>query len=275
MSDIQVNRGYQSQFPGVTIITAGDTEERIAHIRAATALSYPRLSMQPVSQETLQIACFGPSLRSTWEQLRKDGHLMTVSGAHDFLVYRGVTPNFHADSETRAHKAGMVTPISGVRYLLASCCNPAIFERMQGFDISIWHRGASSDEDQEVLKTDSESATFICCGSTIGLDAIGIGIVLGYRKFEIHGMDCSFRQNWLGRVTQHAGVHPNPGKILREVVVEEQKFITSPEMFSSAQEFMNVVHESGCQFILHGDGMLAKMTEHFKIPGISRAERKQ
>jgi uncharacterized Rossmann fold enzyme len=54
----------------------------------------------------MTIACYGPSLEDTWRQLKHP--IMTVSGAHDYLVERGVIPDFHVDCDPRAHKAEML-----------------------------------------------------------------------------------------------------------------------------------------------------------------------
>ena len=51
---------------------------------------------------------FGPSLVRTWERLREFEYIWTTSGAHDFLVKRGIVPKWHTDVNWRPHKAGLI-----------------------------------------------------------------------------------------------------------------------------------------------------------------------
>jgi len=52
------------------------------------------------------IVCYGPSLADTWKVIKRP--IVTVSGAHDYLVDRGIVPDFHVDCDPRAHKARML-----------------------------------------------------------------------------------------------------------------------------------------------------------------------
>src|SRR5258708_4739592 len=47
--------------------------------------------------EPIAIVCFGPSLNDTWKQVRDFKYIMTCSGAHRFLIDRGIIPTWHTE----------------------------------------------------------------------------------------------------------------------------------------------------------------------------------
>ena len=51
------------------------------------------------------IVCYGPSLIDTWEDIKLEkeagNFIVTVSGAHDFLIERGIIPDVHIECDPR------------------------------------------------------------------------------------------------------------------------------------------------------------------------------
>ena len=68
----------------------------------------PKLFDPTAKETTLAIVGYGPSLRDNWEKLKDYSHIWTVSGAHDFLLARGIVPTFHTDIDFRPHKPGFI-----------------------------------------------------------------------------------------------------------------------------------------------------------------------
>src|SRR6185436_4802677 len=48
-----------------------------------------------LTDEPIALVSYGPSLNETWEQIRGFKFIMTCSGAHKFLVDRGIIPTHH------------------------------------------------------------------------------------------------------------------------------------------------------------------------------------
>jgi hypothetical protein len=44
-------------------------------------------------------------------------------------------------------------------------------------------------------------------GSSVGMRAMNVSAALGFRRFDIHGMDCSFTNN------RHAGAHTGKDQV--------------------------------------------------------------
>jgi len=219
---------------------------------------------------TAILVCYGPSLHDTWENLG-EGDVCTVSGAHDFLIERGIVPKFHMDCDPREHK-GIYTskPHGDVQYYMASCMHPKTIENLLSHDLTLWHV-LTDDLTIEVLRDIEPDSHSIAGGGSIGLRALCVLFALGYRTFIVHGMDCSFAPDG----GQHAAKHF--GKPMSESAVRcgERWFKSSLTMVSYARHFfpqMNIMNEHAKQlgdapfpdgqyvrYGLAGDGLLQEM----------------
>src|SRR5688572_2533433 len=86
----------------------------------------PRLIQHPARDGPISLVGYGPSLKDTWQDIKPP--ILTMSGAHDFLIDKGVIPDFHCDVDPRPHKVEMLTPHKDVIYLMGSVCNPLMWE---------------------------------------------------------------------------------------------------------------------------------------------------
>lgn len=214
------------------------------------------------------LACYGPSLLDTWERMRGQS-VVSVSGAHDFLVERGIIPIYHVECDSRPHKAAFLQkPQEMTTYLIASCCHSSIFEQLQGFKIRMWHRdeGNISARIRELLLQLDPGSQLVQGGTTVGGRALNLLLRLGARKIDIHGMDCSYRgeQVWAG---SHSGeIHKSRFKNK----VAGKIFETSTTMYNAMVDFFDLLEYTGhrrCEYIVHGDGMLA-----WTLAGMGRKE---
>jgi hypothetical protein len=83
------------------------------------------------------IVAYGPSLKHTYQYLRTERKtfgtkIVSVSGAHDFLIERGIVPDYHIEVDPREHKAWFTrNPHPDVTYWPASCCHPKLISWAQ------------------------------------------------------------------------------------------------------------------------------------------------
>src|SRR5437762_9644704 len=78
------------------------------HIRKSIERGYPPIPVVKSDEfQTLPIAivCSGPSLKDSWEEIKPFQIVLTCSGAHDFLIERGIIPTYHMETDPRQHKA--------------------------------------------------------------------------------------------------------------------------------------------------------------------------
>src|SRR5690349_1469799 len=95
---------------------------------------------ESLTNDPMAIVCYGPSLKKTWEEVKKFKYVMTCSGAHKFLIDRGIIPTYHIDLDPREHKVQMLgTPHKDVEYIMASSCHPKMWDVLEGHKVRLWH----------------------------------------------------------------------------------------------------------------------------------------
>ena len=90
-------------------------DQRREYAQSAIARKLPKLDRSPTitDQSTLSLACYGPSLRETYQQLTHP--ILSMSGATKFLAERGVVADYHLDMDPRENKImTSLPPVAGV-----------------------------------------------------------------------------------------------------------------------------------------------------------------
>lgn len=256
------------------LIAAVGIEQRYAQMASAIARGLPRLERRLIDDSrTLCIAAYGPSLKDTWRELRHP--MISMSGATKFLVERGVIPDYHLDMDPRKHKAMTSLPaVEGVTYLIASVCAPEYFDALQEANakIVLWHCVSSNweaDRDWVARHDGGEKELVISTGSTIGLGAIQVGGVLGYRRFELHGMDGSF----VGE-DRHAG--PHAGKKQPPTFTWDAgkvTYRTSQIMANAVAETINTFRDYPIFGVFYGHGLTQALIREENLPNACCADQ--
>ena len=216
----------------------------------------PFVPVMPVS-----IVCYGPSLLDTWQQINPINRIVSVSKAHDFLVEHGITPAIHVEFDCRSHKAKHIRRASAkTLYYLASCVHPDVIKQTRNYPTYLWHADQRAGQDNDFILNAEPDARLIPGGGSVGLRAIELLHALGYRHFDIHGMDSSFTDN--GR-TQWAGPHFGTSKGKRDIletICGGRRFYTSLAFASYATQFLQCRRAlPDATFNLFGDGLLQTM----------------
>lgn len=232
----------------------GGIEDRLSNIRTNIRKVKKRADL-PLSanNETVQIVCYGPSLKYTWQEIDLNKSVVTVSAAHDFLRERRITPNAHVEFDWRPHKAKHVNNPGDTVFYLASCVHPDLIAKV---DPILWHAQQTAKENKYIFRREPGSF-LVPGGSSAGLRAIELMYALGFRKFDIFGMDSSFEES------EWAGPHHGKSRDKREIIVfplAGRKFKTSIAFLVYADQFKSckaVLKDAS--FTLHGDGLIQAM----------------
>lgn len=223
-------------------------------------LAIPRVKGRLVPRETLSdeeiaIVCYGPSLNKTWGETRNFKKVMTCSGAHDFLVGKGIIPTWHIDLDPREHKAKMLTPHKDVEYLIASCCHPNMLDKLEGFNVKLWHI-YNNETNKDLPLTIPRGEWVVTGGCNVGLRCLVLARILGYRNFHLFGMDCSFPKG----SKHHAGEHLNASKKVFEIPYDGKMYYGEPVMLDYARTFFHEMELLPDVTVkLHGEGLLQHM----------------
>lgn len=208
--------------------------------------------------EPVAVACFGPSLRDTWEEIRDFKHVISCSGAHRFLIERGIIPSIHVEVDPRAHKVALLgTPHPDVIYLPCSACHPDYFDHLEkhGAQVRVWHVFSNEEEAVRVLPRGEWALTG---GADVGLRSILIARFLGFRNVQVFGMDGCLRE------TSHAAEHPNAPKQEAEVEYGGQIYRTTAALLMCAKSVwheLNMLKDVRATF--HGEGLVQAMARNY------------
>ena len=207
---------------------------------------------------TVSICGYGPSLKDTWKDINKSYPVVSTSGAHDFLIERGIVPQYHVECDARIHKLDFLqNPHKDVHYLIASTCHPEIFRKLKNYRVTMWHPITNAFEEQiKLLKNIEPDAHLISGGSNAGQRALLLMFHIGHKIFHLHGIDCSYRENetW-------AGKHSGDTHLFTPVICNDKKFLTSDIMYNACQDFVELMQSNffhGSEVFVHGDGLLAE-----------------
>jgi hypothetical protein len=79
---------------------------------------------------------------------------------------------------------------------------------------------------------------------------MNVAAALGYRKFDIHGMDCSFTEN------RHAGAHTGTQQVETLVKAGNKIFKTTKQMLQAAIEMEHFLQKQDAEVRFYGDGLM-------------------
>ena len=224
-------------------------EAEIRQIETCVARKYPRLSLQPLRDDWLSVVGYGPSLRDTWKEITHP--VMTTSGAHDCLRERGITPDWHAECDGRDHKTRhLERPNGETTYLMASICNPKMWEQLHGCKVQTWHNTNGQHVVDWVGKND-DGGMIVAGGSCIGLTAIHLGGILGFRKFRLFGFDGNTLDG-----KRHAGEHYGPAQRVVTRTAGGRIWQTSPQMSNACDELMWLMRDRAIKVEIVGNSMM-------------------
>lgn len=245
------------------LVAAVNKYRRHAHMTRALDQGYPRLQPNPIDERAaISIVGYGPSLEETWREIQRP--ILSMSGATKFLAERGIIADYHLDMDPREHKVSFISPpVPGVHYLMASVCHPKTWKILAGQRITLFHTYSGPETEEWIAEMDPGQG-WIHGGSTIGLAAVHVGGVLGYRHFEIHGMDASFKPD---RSARHAGPHggtkQQDGYTWQVGGVVYQ---TSRIMSNAAAETINMVENFPVFCVFHGQGLTQALIRERDVP---------
>lgn len=237
----------------------------MSHEERHKAMEHALSRKFPVAQRTtkpnagrISIVCYGPSLRSTWNKIPRP--MITVSGAHDFMVEREIFPDFHVECDPREHKVRMLErPQRGVTYLMASCCHPSWWPKLEPYRVKLWHliNGNGLETLDWLKQHDPEHVDdAIGGGSTVGMRAMNVAAVLmGYRKFDVFGMDGSYETD------RHAGTHTGDRQIPVWVTGGGGRFRTTPQLAHQAVEMRRFLESIDAEVSFYGSGLIPSMAK--------------
>jgi len=192
----------QLDFTGGTVNTSDD--EILDNIRENSKLKLQE--MQPFGTDPdveVMLLCGGPTLNDFEDEIiekRAQGvKLITTNGSYNWAIERGLEPSLQCIVDARAFNKRFTEQselTKQTKFAISSQCNPEIFKTLPLDRTYMWHV-TLSDESIEVINEcygEQHKDWFpVPGGSTVGMRALCLLQMLGFRKIYVYGLDsCVF-----------------------------------------------------------------------------------
>lgn len=241
--------------PAIFSLACNTPDSRvIENITASRNRGLPFVTVAPVRERGLVIMASGPSLHTTYTDVPPDCDIMALNGAYPFLLERGIEPKYAVCLDPRPDNVNFFTDPSFKTYhLLASQCDPSVYDHLAERGVETVSFYLDGHAHQAVFKTDEVTA--MAAFPTVGLSALVLAVVLGYRKLHLYGYDSSFGP---GKI-KHARYQPqNEACDTTEIEFKGKWYTTTPAM---AQQVSNFLFLSG-MLHKHYEGMEINIKGH-------------
>jgi hypothetical protein len=213
-----------------------------------------------------------PSVKDHLDQIReiKKGEInivMSINGAHDFLVKNNIIPNIHVlfEIDLIAPEESLGGPVNRyVTYYICSHCKPELFRRTRGQYRVLWHCHDDEPDYQAVIARLFPGEFMVAGGYVTFFRSLVIANILGYRKFELFGCDASCEATGESHLENYHTKHNEPLMDVWAGTKERNRiFRTIPSLSFQAYEFMRFceAHQHRLSIRVHGDGLMRFMHE--------------
>jgi hypothetical protein len=170
-------------------------EELRQNVHYACRLRLPEVKLRAKDKAgEVLIVAGGPSLKDSFEEIRgkqQKGSLVACVGAtYDLLVTNGIIPTYYVLLDATPAIATFFTPRKDTKYLVASQCNSMVFEKLKGYDVSLWHP-QDTYGNEPIIRGYNILSPLVPGGSTTALRSFELLFRMGYRKFIYYGVDSS------------------------------------------------------------------------------------
>lgn len=182
--------------------------------------------------------------------------VMAVKGAHDWLIERGIVPEFAVMADPQKDRAKCFRLLNDrTVYLPASQCDPDTWEHLRGRRVVLWHPAFSV---QQIQSAEWSGVPVVAGGCTTGLRAMQLAYLMGWRIEHLYGFDSSVQAD-------------NSIKITGDVVSDEKIIEVEVGLNRLDSERLGLPHE-GRKFLTTAS--LAKQSSELVVclpmmPGVS------
>lgn len=220
----------------------------LRNVRSALSRGLPTLRGCRAHGHTLSVAAGGPSLADTYHHLT--GQIAAVNGSCGWLIDHGIVPNLCGVMDAGEHMADVITADRRVRYLVAAVCDPSVFDKLKDCHVTLWFPTGFPGTREAI----PPNQLLIGGGCTMGLRWLTLGHTLGFRRFELHGLDSSYRNGATHAYKDH-GNRNDPVMTIRG----RQTALNFTEQVS---DFFDMIERAKMPDIdpmvinVHGDGLL-------------------
>lgn len=232
------------------------TEALLANVRKACKRDLPWFEVADEHDGHVAILGGGPSLVDKIEEIKWrqsiGQQVWVLNNAHAALKDAGIRYDAQVLLDARPDNAAFITEAD--RYLVASQCDPSIFNVLWHQRVTVFH--VNSPGMVDLLSPEKVRAAYLVGGgTTVGMNALALAFLKGYRKIHLYGFDSCYRDG-----KHHAYSQPlNDGERASEAMYNGKTYFCAPWMIGQAQEFIELAPgymADGAVITVHGSGLL-------------------
>ena len=255
----------------IEIVCNTDDAILFANIEANSARNLPWVAQLPEHDGHAVLVGGGPSLAEHLPSIRKRHELgqviFALNGAAQFLMGHGIRPDYQVILDARKTNVDLIGKANA--YLIASQCDPVVFDSLTESSVRVWHPAIEGIEPY----LSNRDCALIGGGTTVGLSTMCLAYTLGYRKLHLFGYDSSHRQT-IG----HAYAQPqNVTEPVCKVTTGGKVFTASLTMARQAELFPEVCNnliDRGCIITVDADGLIMEVLRQMReSPALSEADK--
>lgn len=216
----------------------------------------------------------GPSLADDVQEIKArkaaGAVIIGLNGAVAYLAERGIEVDWQLMLDVRPSNVKFMVPFLAKRLLIASQCNPVLFDAVGPERTVLFH--AHLPKIESALPPKTKYVSF-AGGFTSGLTALCVvSCGMGFRELHLYGYDSSDRDDKSHPFEQ---VENSAEQARLEVVCAGRTFRCSFAMYKQAESFRmwaDAVEAEGVKIVMHGDGLLPTLVrEQERLPEVDAA----
>ena len=210
----------------------------------------------------------GPSVEFHVEHLERlyanGAVLFTIERMLPWCLAHGLAPDYVVimdASDDVIEALHTLSPIS--QYLVATQCQPAVFDKLRGLDVSIFNTPQRGVKMADLWhKHNRQRVTQVNAGGSVTLCAMSLAMTLGSRQLHVFGFDCHVTDG--AYATGIAGVGEQPSTFSVSAVGQDRRYLTNAAYLAFAQQFFKLMELARrCELIetvqIYGDSLVKAM----------------
>lgn len=243
--------------------------DRVSNILVNETRNLPHLDFKRIA-----ICASGPSLADHIDDIRArqaaGWHVAAMNGSHNFLIEHGITPDYCFMVDARPVNLPFLRLANDhTAYIIASQCQPEIFEALEGRKVLIWPMFHDEAGFKAIQGTRHDRGACFVGSLNVGQSCLVPIWAMGFKVWHLFGFDGSMRGD-----AKHAFVQPqNDGEVVQEFfwpMAEDgsaiegvtKRYLATPTMAHGAQCFperVSYFRKLGIEVELIGDGLIPDM----------------
>lgn len=240
----------------------------IPRMEYAAALPISHLVQADHNQGACIIVGAGPTVNKFIDEIKEtknkpDYTLCAINRVHEFLIKKEIIPQFHVIFENDIEDVEQALggpPHKDVTYYISSHCHENVFKQLKDFNCILWHPALDEESYRATVKGifPDEPTVGGDAGHITFFRSLAIAHLLGYRRYELYGIDSSFEDSDHIEGYKGSDVEPRIKVWARKKTTGEMRqFTTNGTLAFQAYRFIFLCDGNlGLRIRVHGDTLL-------------------